>query len=362
MFRYILIAIVVLTVLSACRSPQTINSLVRLAVATQDIPGMAAAIISSDNIQSGVAGVREVGATTPIATTDRFHLGSNIKAMTAELAATLVDSGVIQWNTTVAQVFPELLADMRASYQSVTLAQLLTHRGGVLALTDPGDLAQIPSLPDDPVKARIAFSHWLLNQAPVTNAAGTAVYSNAGFVLAAAMLERKTGRDFESLLTDLVLRPLNVTPLFDWPAAHSADAPWGHERVAARWLPNDPDAVANQFPAALTPAGNLSLSVSDYARFIQSQLRGLRDRGGTLAPSTYRYLHTPQGEFALGWLVKDIAGVRTSAHDGSAGTFYAIAAIQPDRDRAVIVLINAYSDAAANAANQLALKLLELTP
>jgi CubicO group peptidase (beta-lactamase class C family) len=362
MFRYILIAIVVLAALIACRSPQTIESLVRQAIATQDIPGMAAAIISSDNIQTSVAGIRKIGSSALVAGADRFHLGSNIKALTAQLAASLVDSGVIQWNTTVAQVFPEFLADMRAPYQSVTLAQLLTHRGAVLPLTDPSELAQVPSLPDDAVKARIAYSRWLLSQAPVSNAAGTAVYSNAGFALAAAMLERKTGRDFESLLADLVLKPLNIAPLFDWPAAHGVDAPWGHERIASRWLPNDPDAVVNQFPAALTPAGNLSLSSSDYARYIQSQLRGLRGRGGTLAPSTYRYLHTPQGEFALGWLVKDIAGVRTSAHDGSAGTFYAIAAIQPDRDRAVIVLMNAYSDAAANAANQLALKLLELTP
>jgi hypothetical protein len=132
--------------------------------------------------------------------------------------------------------------------------------------------------------------------------------------------------------------------------------------VNATWLANDPNAVANRFPPALTPAGNLSLNISEYAQIIQLQLRGLRGQAGNLSASTYSYLHTPQGKFALGWLVSDLAGVRTSAHDGSAGTFYAVAAIQPGRDRAVVLLANGYSEALANAVNALALRLLELTP
>jgi D-alanyl-D-alanine carboxypeptidase len=93
---------------------------------------------------------------------------------------------------------------------------------------------------------------------------------------------------------------------------------------------------------------------------IQSHLRGLRGVGGTLSPRTYTYLHTPQGDYALGWLAKTLNGVATSAHDGSAGTFYALVAIQTSRDRAVVVHSNGYSVALANAANALALKLLEV--
>jgi D-alanyl-D-alanine carboxypeptidase len=366
MFHRVWILILAAAALGGCRAtavaPPIIDTLVKQAVAEQGIPGIAAAIISTDTIRSSVAGVRKTGVNTPIANTDRFHLGSNIKAMTATLAATLVDSGVIGWNTTIAQAFPEMTADTRSEYQAVTLAQLLTHKGGIVPLTDPADLALAPPLIGSSMQARSALTHWLLQQ-PAPNVPGSSsLYSNAGYAIAAAMLERKSGQDYETLVNELVLRPLNVMPLFDWPAAGATAQPWGHERVDANWVPNDPDAPANHFPTALTPAGNISLSVGDYAKFVQAHLRGLRGTGNSLAPSTYTYLHTPQGDFALGWLVKNLNGVITSAHDGSAGTFYALAAIQPTRNRAVVVLCNGYSDTLANAANALASKLLELTP
>jgi CubicO group peptidase (beta-lactamase class C family) len=369
MFRTLLFSVLALGAVAGCRgagsgavSPPTLESLVRQTVTDTGVPGLAVTVISTDSIRTSVAGVRKVGATAPIEMSDRFHLGSNIKAMTATLAAALVDAGIIQWNTTLAQVFPEMTSDTRSEYQTVTLAQLLTHRGGIIALTEPADLAMLPALPATPVQTRYALTRWLLAQAPPVTPGSGALYSNAGYAVAAAMLERKTGRDFESLLTELVLRPLNAIPLFDWPAAGARAQPWGHERAGALWLPNDPDAIANHFPGALTPAGNLSLSVGDYASFVQSHLRGLRGRGGSISPQTYAYLHTSQGNFALGWLVKNLNGVVTSAHDGSTGTFYALVAIQPTRDRAVVVLANSFSDAVANAANALALELLELKP
>ena len=63
-----------------------------------------------------------------------------------------------------------------------------------------------------------------------------------------------------------------------------------------------------------------------------------------------------------GRISASLDSVRTSAHDGTAGTFYALAATQPDRDRAVGVLVNAYSSAVADAANARALHLLGRGP
>ena len=200
----------------------------------------------------------------------------------------------------------------------------------------------------------------MLQQPPAVAPGTTALYSNAGYAIAGAMLERKAGQAYEALLNTMVLQPLEITPTFGWPAASGAAQPVGHELVGTSWVPSDPDAAANQFPTAFTPAGNVSLNIGDYAKFVQSHMRGLRGLTGYLSPQTYTYLHTSQGDYALGWLVKTLNGVLTSSHDGSAGTFYALVAIQPSRDRAVVVLCNGYSVALANAANALALKLLEV--
>jgi D-alanyl-D-alanine carboxypeptidase len=369
MFSHALVTICGLGLLAGCAGGReapprvaTLDGLVHQTLGDQGMPGLAAAIVTSDKIQLSAAGVRKVGGSGAIALGDRFHLGSNTKAMTATLAASLVDSGVIDWSSTLASVFPDLAATMRAEYQNVTLAQLLTHRGGIIALTDPADLAKVPAALMAPNASRLALTQWLLQQPAAVIPGNASLYSNAGYAIAAAMLERKTGQDFETLLNTMVLQPLAVTPQFNWPAAGGAAQPWGHELINSRWVPNDPDAAENQFPTVFTPAGNISLSVGDYAKFVQSHLRGLRGQSGQLSPQAYTYLHTAQGDFALGWLVKTLGGVLTSAHDGTAGTFYALVAVQPSRDRAVIVLVNGYSTATADSANALALKLLEIAP
>ena len=344
---------------SAAAPGSSLSEMVSTAQRAAAVPGLVAAVISSTDIQTAAAGLRKVGSSAVLATADRMHLGSNIKAMTATLVATLVENGVLRWNTTITEVFPDLAVSMRPEYRAVTIEQLLAHRGGVLPLEDLASLAQLPPLPGDAVQARVALTAWLLQQPSSVVPGADSLYSNAGYVVAAAMLERLTGQRFEELLTARVLRPLGIDPKFDWPAAADVSQPWGHERIAGQWVANDPNAAANRIPAFLTPAGNLSLGVGDYAKFVQRHLRGLRGAAELISAQDYQRLHTPIGRYALGWVVATADGVRTSAHDGTAGTFYALVAIRPERDRAVVVLVNAYSADAANAANTLALQLLD---
>jgi D-alanyl-D-alanine carboxypeptidase len=338
----------------------TLDTKVSSLLASQNAPGIAVAVISVDSIQTSVAGVRKVGAVAAITSNDYFHLGSNSKALTATLAGALVEtnsSESLRWDTTLAQAFPELATTMLAEYRTVTLAQLLAHRGGIQPLTDQVDLIKLPALSSNSVTARLELTKWLLGQSGVRSSSGS-VYSNGGYVVAAALLERKTGRSFDELLTQYVFQPLKITPKVGWPAAGLVAQPWGHEASATSWVANDPDAIQNQFPALFAPAGNLSLNVNDYALFIQSQLRGLRGSAGLVTPQTMQYLHTANGDYALGWVVRDLDGVKTSTHDGTAGTFYALATIQPSKDKAVVVLTNAYGQALANAVNLFALDVL----
>ncbi len=338
----------------------TLESKVRTLWTQQNVPGIAVAVISADAIQTSVMGVRKVGAAAAATSSDYFHLGSNSKALTATLAGALIEansSGSLRWDTTLAQGFPELATAMLSEYRTVTLAQLLAHRGGIQPLTDAAELARLPALPSNPVSARLDLTKWLLAQPGARSSSGS-TYSNGGYVVAAALLERVTGRSFDELLTQYVFQPLKITPKVGWPAAGLAAQPWGHEASGASWVANDPDAIQNQFPALFAPAGNISLNLNDYALFIQSQLRGLRGSNGLVAPQTMQYLHTSNGDYALGWVVRDVDGVKTSAHDGTAGTFYALATIQHSKDKAVVVLTNAYSQTWANAVNLFALDVL----
>ena len=103
-----------------------------------DVPGMAVAIVHhGETLAVGFAGVRTRGKRDKIAANDRFHLGSDTKAMTAMLCGILVDDGKLKWSQTLGETFPELKKSMHPQYQAVTLEQLLTNRGGA-----PGDLTK----------------------------------------------------------------------------------------------------------------------------------------------------------------------------------------------------------------------------
>src|SRR5690348_4658515 len=76
-------------------------------------------------------GVRKFGDPAAVTTNDMFHIGSCTKPMTATLTAMLIEEGKLHWNTTIAELFPELAGRMDKQYGAVTVEQLLTHRGGV---------------------------------------------------------------------------------------------------------------------------------------------------------------------------------------------------------------------------------------
>jgi CubicO group peptidase (beta-lactamase class C family) len=74
-----------------------------------NVPGMAAAVVTSEGIKLvGAVGVRKRGTETPVTLSDLWHLGSDGKAMTSTLIARLVERGMLKWNSTIAEVFPEL--------------------------------------------------------------------------------------------------------------------------------------------------------------------------------------------------------------------------------------------------------------
>ena len=113
--------------------------------------------------------------------------------MTATLAGMLIDEGKLRWDTTIADVFPELKGRMNQQYENVTVEQLLTHRGGV-----PGDA------PRRRLEARVGGAgtpveqrHRIYRSSPGPAARGAPgtkmIYSNQGYAIVGAMLGKNHG-------------------------------------------------------------------------------------------------------------------------------------------------------------------------
>jgi D-alanyl-D-alanine carboxypeptidase len=311
----------------------------RVARARGRVPAVAGGVAGTHPPTSVAAvGVRRRGGTDRVAERDRFHLASLTKAVTATAVARLVERGLADWSSTPGEVLPHLAASMDPTLRDVTLRQLLTHRAGVAKFTAMPDFDDLPDWKGTPEQRRRAFSTWLLRR-PAATPVGGYSYSNAGYTIAARMATEVSGRPWRRLVRSQVFRPLGVRTWFGWPAERPGE-PWGHWLVRGRLRPAAPDAY--RFPELVAPAGDIAVRPRGYARFLQVHLRGLRGHDTRLLrASTIRFMHRPVGAYAMGWVRRRINGVMTSLHDGTGGTFSALAAIQPSRRLAAATFANA---------------------
>jgi len=329
------------------------------------IPGMAAVVVTSESILSvATDGVRKLGEPDSIQEDDKFHIGSNTKAMTGFVAARLVEKGLINWDTRILEIFPEFAESSMDVYKDKTLKDLLSHRARIRQFTGGVEFAQLPEFEGDKLARRRAFAGWLLQQEPVEiDTARGYVYSNAGYGIAAAMLEKVSGRSWEYLMTDELFGPIGIDGSFGWPAYEDADQPWGHyfETDSQRVFPHDPH-DEYQLPDIASAAGDVSISILDYAKFLQVNLIGLNGRDSVLTAATYEFLHPcvdSMTQYRVGWGLREHEGYKVSRHNGSAGTFYCTALVFREKDLALGIMMNGITPEAERALADLRVSILK---
>jgi CubicO group peptidase (beta-lactamase class C family) len=315
-------------------------------------PAMGAAIITSDNIKQVTLGVRKVKTNNRVGDNDIFFIGSCGKAMTAMMIGILVDDGKLSWKTRPKDVFSDFAGKINPGYENITLEQLLTHHARIPSYHDTKTIGTIPHFDGDIKKQRRAFAEYVLSEPPAGKP-GTYMYSNAGYVIAASMAEEATGESWENLMKKYLFNPLGITPLYGRPAMNDPKhQPWGHVKVFGILTAIPPNGPFLRIPDVLAPSGNISLTVHDWAVFVQMNLRGLRRLTTPFPQKIIDKIHKPSADFsfyAMGWGVFNNKSVRTHMHVGSDGTFYSLMAIYPQKDKAYVIVSNAVTDDATSA-------------
>jgi CubicO group peptidase (beta-lactamase class C family) len=334
------------------------SSALNEAMAGTAVPGMAALVIRDFRPEpEQVAGMRVAGGAA-VAPGDRWHLGSDGKAMTATLIARLIEAQLLSWERPLGQMLPDIA--MREEYRGVTLPDLLSHRAGLPENTPDMDFfATFYTDPATPTQQRIRYLTRCLQDPPVGPVRAAPSYSNTGFLLAAACAERAAHKSFEDLIVAQVFAPLGMrTVSFDQFGAN--DEPQGHVEGRIANQPRD----AN--PAMFAPAGGMRMSMGDWARFCIDQLQGEHGRGRLLQRTSYGFLHAPQGgtHFALGWgAAPNPMGLRGPAltHSGSDGNWYALVCLFEETGAGVLVAANAGDSMDGNEASLAAMRTLART-
>jgi CubicO group peptidase (beta-lactamase class C family) len=236
-------------------------------------------------------------------------LASLSKAITATCVATLVRDGRLSFDTPLSAALAKFFAtnpkpaDPRAL--TITIGELIHHRSGLPGAGsggDPGTGASLVSFvgghkPGDPPGS--AFYN-LVFRSKLTRDPGAAFdYSNAGYVVLAAVIEEASGRPYAAYCRDAVLTPEGATG--------GLDSTW----------------------AVIGPFGGWRLSGENYLRF--ADIFDLANP--TLGKVADAFLFTPAGAaannpgavwYGLGTWVRGTANGYTTFHWGE--WRYAIAA------------------------------------
>lgn len=345
-------------------------------LARYGLPALAAAVVQDGRIIArGAVGTRRIGTDNPVAIDDRFHIGSDTKAMTSLLAAIFVEQGKLRWDSTIGDIFPELMATMDAGVKVVDLEQLLSHTSGMPSDSD-ADWKLAEQSYAQPQMNLDDLRYWLAKQLvarPLQAKPGTRfAYSNMGYTLAGAMLERIGKKTWEELIAQHVFDAFGFKTAGFGPQASlgRVDAPLGHATLSDGTLKPMLAGPDGDNPLVIGPAGTVHLSVLDFAAWAGWNAGEGRRGPALVRAETLRKLHTKvidmpprpdakpgtpsQGGYGLGWgiVTMPFSPEPFVFHGGSNEMNLANIMLQPNSDFGMVLMTNrsgAPADQALNA-------------
>ena len=269
-------------------------------------------------------GLADRAAGTPVTLDTRFRLGSMNKMFTAVAVLQLVEAGRLSLEGSVGQSLPGY---PNADIAKVTIRQLLTHAGGTGDIFGPAFDQHRLSLKthDDYVR--------LYGARGPTHPPGQAhEYSNYGYVLLGAIIERTSGLAYEDYVARHVFAPAGMHDTGALP--EDVDVP-GRARAYTRkdgaWVD-----AADTLPYRGTAAGGGYSTAADLLKFARALRAGVLLSPASLAEATRR--QTPW--YGYGFMVGQRHGVAGFGHGGGAEGMNASLGIFPAQDTVVIGLAN----------------------
>ncbi len=277
---------------------ERIDAAVEAAIARGEMPGAVVIVGRRDGVVFRRAYGRRAlePAPLPMEIDTIFDLASVTKAVaTATAVAMLVDEGRVDLDRPVAAYVPEFAADGKSE---VTVRQLLTHTGGLPPANPLSDF-------EDGAQGALERILAVRPAGP----AGRYQYSDLGFIVLGALVERVSGQTLDAFARTRIFEPLGMRESAFRPGAELRPRIAPTERSERR----DPELIHGEVhdPRAWRlggVAGNAGLfsTADDLARFARAMLAGgALDGARIVREETLRAFTAPERAGrtvrALGW-------------------------------------------------------------
>ncbi len=281
-----------------------------------------------------------------VSKSDKWHIGSITKSITSTLIAKLIETDSrLKWDLSIKEVFPELSNEILPDYKDITFTQLLSHTAGIIT-----DIRKVPDWDNyfydtnDIKSQRYRITKDILKMS-AAGPAGYYAYSNAGYVVAGAMIEKILVKSWEELIKNYIFNNLEMNETgFGVPSPKDSQ-PLGHIEKQGYyiWKPFYPEDKYADNPKVLGPAGTLHTTAMDIMKFAGLHLDGLKKISTFLTNESFNKLHSVVADsYSMGWIVQD----KAIWHNGSNTKWYALLYIYYDekinQSKRIFIVFNAF--------------------
>ncbi|MET9271996.1 serine hydrolase [Kribbella sp. NPDC003557] len=305
------------------------------------VPGAQLGILRADEQVEASYGVLNLNTGAPVTGESVFQIGSITKVWTATVAMQLVDEGLLDLDTPLVEVLPELRLRDPDVTKAVTLRHLLTHTSGI-----DGDIFTDTGRGDDCLEKYVE----LLADAAQNHPLGaTWSYCNSGYSLLGRVIEKVTGKTWDQAMRERLFTPLGLTHTTTLPEeALVFAAAVGHEERDGSQQP----VRVWGLPRSVGPAGLVTSTVADVLAFARLHLSRGTTADGTrvLAEASATAMTEHQADlpdkyvlgdsWGLGWIRFGWDGQRLYGHDGNTLGQAAFLRVLPSQGLAVTLLTN----------------------
>ncbi|MGI8907959.1 MAG: serine hydrolase domain-containing protein [Candidatus Sumerlaeaceae bacterium] len=308
-----------------------LDALIRTAMRRESIAGISFALVKDGHIAYLQSyGYADTESSLPVTSQTLFSIGSIAKTFTATAAMQLAEAGKLDLDAPIQMYVPYF----PAKQWPVTSRQLLGHLGGIRS---PGKEAFETS-----ATAIVPGLSMFKDDALVHEPGSKFMYTNYGYVLLAAAVEKAVRRPFVTQLRESIFEPSGMTHTVQDHQASSPLLAKGYALVPkknSRFLDRK---QVSSYQSTLGPGG-FCCTAEDLARF------AIAFQTDRLVTSTTRNLmwteqsttsNTKTG-YGLGWFVAHDMNGPYVAHGGFVPGYLSMLYILPEKQVAVVLLSNA---------------------
>lgn len=308
------------------------------------VPGLSVGIVVDGSlIYAKGFGFRDVEKKLPVTKDTLFAIGSCSKAFTSFVIGTLVDEGVLSWDQPIVNLCPDFRLFDPYATQHIAMRDILTHRSG---------LPRHDFMWYNSGRSRAEIFQKMRYLEPSCCFRERYQYNNLMYLVAGYVAEELTGKSWEELVRERILKPLEMHR-----TNFSVEDMQKENDFAVPYIEKNNRLEKMKFRniSLIGPAGAINSSTEELSHWMTMQLDGGVYKGmPRINVGALQEIHMPQMiipgtpelkdcffySSALGWWVASYRGQYVLSHDGVSDGFTSTLGILPHQGVGIVVLAN----------------------